>query len=89
MQNVEKTLSWFEIRAGYLEKKRDTNKVNIDRSSMSVKLEGTNSTVSILDAIDEIVSLAVAAPSNYKPQSIPTYKRNNLVQSLVVDNLTR
>ena len=89
MQNLEKSLSWFEIRAGYLNKKRNIDRVNVDKNSMSISLEGTNSTGSILDAIDEIVNLAVAAPSNYKPQSIPTYKRNNLVQSLVADSLTR
>ena len=89
MQNLEKSLSWFEIRAGYLNKKRNIDRVNVDKNSMSISLEGPNSTGSILDAIDEIVNLAVAAPSNYKPQSIPTYKRNNLVQSLVADSLTR
>ena len=89
MQNLEKSLSWFEIRAGYLNKKRNIDRVNVDKNSMSISLEGTNSTGSILDAIDEIVNLAVAAPSNYNPQNIPNFQKNNLLKSLVSDNLAR
>ncbi len=86
-QEIKSSLLWEEIRAGYLQRRQNSEKngINIDTNSVSVKLDGITSTESIMDALDKIVNIAVASPSNYVPQNIPNFSRNGLVKNLVAE----
>lgn len=55
--------------------------ITVDKNNLSIRIEGPIATREILSYLDEIVDVAIAAPSNYVPP-LSRKKRLMLVSSL-------